>query len=66
MLFEFNLQIEDDIILLQNSVVKIKWKKTHLSEYIYLWHFWEYSGGHRFKENSLLVRSEVAGGQGFV
>ena len=28
MLFEFNLQIEYDIILLKNSVVKIKWKKN--------------------------------------
>ena len=41
-------------------------EKNHLSEYFYLWHFWEYSGGHCFKENSLLVRSEADGGQGFV
>ena len=65
MLFEFNLQIEYDIILLKNSVVKIKWKKNFYQS-IFTYDIWEYSDGHHFKQNSLLVRSEVAGGQGFV
>lgn len=65
MLFEFNLQIKDDIILLQNSVVKIKWKKI-IYQSIFTYDISESIVVITFKENSLLVRSEAAGGQGFV